>query len=209
MKKQMRRILSLVIVLCLLVSANVVYAGEFDSETITINGESYTVVVQENDFSRIVSMYDSENNLVEKYSFQKNENKIVNLLSGDSVQGEKTNNNRLRSMAADDGYYYYGTYTYPFGAIASVASLIAALLASGFPIAVASEIAAAAGNASLITGAVGVSGMALEVIVDEYGKVDSLYQYSKRIANAYEKISGNNRHIAGPSEWLRKTSINS
>ena len=212
MKKQMSRILSLVIALCLLVSINAAYAGEFDSETITVNGERYIVVIHENDSSRIVSMYDGENNLIEKYSFLKNENEIVNLLTDDVVgYGVLQNSNAREAIIDDEGYYYGGWYLYGIDNISTQTGFIAALLSVGTTIGVATEIATSAGIAGLFIGGQSVIDYYFDIKIDEWWKTDTLYQYCKRIVNVYKGRyveNGINDHVGGPSEWVRKTSIN-
>ena len=88
-----------------------------------------------------------------------------------------------------------------------MATRVSGLLAIGIPFGIATEIAATVKVVGLISAPTGALGVVIEVVIDEFGKVDSQYQYCKRIVNTYDKISENDYHIDGPREWIRKTSI--
>ena len=208
MKRVKNKILSLVIVLCLLLSVNSAYANELDNDTIVIGDETYTVVVYENDFTRSVALYDEENNLIEMYSLQKEEQKIVNLITNEVVGYGILQNPNSRAGAIDDeGYYHGGKYLYGFDNISSQAGFVASLISVGVPLGLASEIASSAGIAGLFISAQAVIDYYFDIMIDEWWKTDSLYQYCKRVVNVYLGAYADNNHVGGPWEWLRKTSI--
>lgn len=207
MKRCKYRILAIVMIICML-ATTVVYADSYETETVIIDGVTYTVVMQETANCNTVSMYDNNNVLTDKYCYMKDEHKLVNVLTGEIIYAEESDSTQTKNRSADaDGYYYYGTYSYPFGQINGVATLVSGLLAIGIPFGIATEIAATVKVVGLISAPTGALGVVIEVVIDEFGKVDSQYQYCKRIVNTYDKISENDYHIDGPREWIRKTSI--
>ncbi|WP_312648918.1 hypothetical protein [Aminipila sp.] len=209
MKKRKYIMISFTLILCLLFSTAITFAGnrsqnnqviQTSADSFIANGEEYTIEKQECKTLTETKMYDSQNNLVGHMKYDKINGKLFDLLENKEISSKniEKSNKRLTRKIDSEGYSYQGSYQIDLGYVAGTASLILTLTSGGI----------ALGQAIAIAGAVTTYGASFIYIKGElWTKTDTQFNYVKKIENVYETVSEKNHKLGGPFTYRQKKAV--
>lgn len=195
------RVISIILILCLLLSTTTAFAATPETlHIITINGENYTIAISENASERIVRTYNSDGLLVEQMQYDKESGILYDILKDIEYEALFLPSLNSRNSTPDsEGYYFIGDYVLDLADVYKLITVVTVFVTYGVPVVTANNFKEELVRQltlhledvlfdQLVYGPddyIEEYGITIEVRGQLWMKEDSNYDYSKKIDEFY------------------------